>query len=187
MKIKPIVLTWLPLAIAITLLSGLIMIAVQQSYRMSANDPQIEFSENIAKGFKDAATAADVLPQEKVDPTTSLSSFGIIYDKDGKVLASSITIDNKTPEIPKGVLDSTAKTGQDRLTWQPKKGIRIATVVTKADAGYVLIGRSLKETEKREDNLSLIVLIGWLVTLALSLAALAAPALWASKKTKTTL
>ena len=42
-RIRSIVRAWLPLAVAITLLCGLIYVAIQQTYRSNADDPQISW------------------------------------------------------------------------------------------------------------------------------------------------
>ncbi len=46
--IRKVLKQWLPLAIAITLLCGLVHVAVQQEVRLSANDPQIGMAEDLA-------------------------------------------------------------------------------------------------------------------------------------------
>ncbi len=43
---------WLPLAIVITALSGFIYLVGQQNLRMSANDPQIQLSEDTANQIR---------------------------------------------------------------------------------------------------------------------------------------
>jgi hypothetical protein len=57
---------------------------------------------------------------------------------------------------PKGVLAS-ATDRQNRITWQPQSGVRIALVVQHFGGtnqnGYVLVGRSLKDAEVRETTL----------------------------------
>ena len=61
--------------------------------------------------------------------------------------------------------------GQDRVTWQPEAGVRMATVVVSFDHGFVMAGRSLTEVEKREsqvESLSGLALLGiWVATLIL--------------------
>jgi hypothetical protein len=42
---------WLPLAAAVTMLSGLVYIAVQQNMRIGANDPQIQLAEDAARAL----------------------------------------------------------------------------------------------------------------------------------------
>lgn len=162
---KKILVTWLPIAVAVTILCGLIEVTVQQNYRLSANDPQIQYSEDGARNFKNASEAASMVPQDKTDIAASLATFGIVYGPDGGLLASSAALDNQTPKLPGGVIEYTKKHGQDRFTWQPKNGVRIAAVITKADAGFVLIGRNMREVERRELSLDIMVLAGWLATL----------------------
>jgi hypothetical protein len=169
---KKTLLVFVPFAVAITLLCGLVLVTVQQNYRMSANDPQIQYAQDVALNFKDEKSAANMVPQDKTDLASSLATFGVVYNKDGGLLASSGVLDNQTPSLPKGVLDKAKKQGTYAFTWAPKKDVRVAAVVTKADAGYVLIGRSLKEVEKRENSLYLMALAGWLITLLATFASI---------------
>lgn len=69
-------LSWLPLAAAIVVMSGLIYVAVQQNYRMSANDPQIQVAEDIAAAI-DQGTPPDsiVSPNPTVDLSSTLATF----------------------------------------------------------------------------------------------------------------
>jgi len=79
--------------------------------------------------------------------------------------------------LPAGVLEYTRRRGQDRITWEPERGVRIAAVVVRhegANAGFVLAGRSLREVEKRETKTELIAGAAWVATLAASLVAVAA-------------
>jgi hypothetical protein len=156
-----IIKVWLPLAIAAAGLCGLAYLLVQQSLRMSANDPQIQMAEDAAAALNSGASAESVLPAEKVELTASLAPFLIVYNDSGKLLASSATLHGAAPVYPSGVLDYVRQHGEDRVTWQPESGIRMATVVTRYDKGFVMAGRSLREVEIRVDN------IGKLTTLAL--------------------
>jgi hypothetical protein len=73
-----------------------------------------------------------------------------------------------------GVFDYTRAHGQDRITWQPRSGVRSAAIVARyggAHPGFVLAGRSLREVEAREDRLTLMVGIAWAATLGASLVA----------------
>jgi len=58
------------------------------------------------------------------------------------------------------------------VTWQPKPGIRIAAVITSftspTESGFVLVGRSLKETDNRIAQVGIISAIATLVALLLS-------------------
>ena len=61
--------------------------------------------------------------------------------------------------------------GEDRVTWQPQGNVRIALVVTKVtgvQSGFIAAGRSLREVEKREDQLTKEVLGAWLIAVVLA-------------------
>lgn len=166
--------TWIPLAVAITALTGLVYLAVQQGYRQSANDPQIQISEDLSRILSTGADTAKIVPSETVDVSGSLSTFVIVYNDSGQVVASTAELDDTTPIIPAGVLDFVRAHGQERLTWQPKTGVRSAVVVTRfvgKSSGYVLVGRSLREVEKREEQLMAQVGLAWVATILATLAA----------------
>ncbi len=145
----------------IGVLCALIYVSIQHVLRMDANDPQIQISEDTAVMLSRGYTPDAVMPQTKVDIAMSLAPFMIVYDKDKMVLASSGILDGRTPSLPSGVLTYVSLHGEDRFTWQPRMGVRIAAVVTQYKNGFVLIGRNLREVEKREDDLMKQVLIGW--------------------------
>jgi len=160
---------WLPLAIATSGLCALVYLTVQQSLRMGANDPQIQMAEDAASQLNAGASVESVVSSAKVEIAASLAPFMIVFDKSGIVLASSATLHGAVPAFPGGVLDYVRKNGQDRVTWQPEAGVRMATVVAPYKNGFVMAGRSLTEVEKREsqvESLSGLAMLGiWAVTL----------------------
>src|SRR5262249_20628218 len=86
----------------------------------------------------------------------------------GQELASSGTIAGNTPNLPAGVLKDTSSDKDKRFTWQPQNGVRLATVIVETpNRNYVLIARSMRGIEKREDHVLLISILGWLISLAL--------------------
>jgi hypothetical protein len=164
---------WIPIAIATTLLCGLVYLAVQQDMRIGANDPQIQIAEDVARQISMGENPLDFIPPIKVDVSQSLANYIVIFDNKGKIIGSSAQLNGKDPVIPQGVLAQTEKLGENRFTWQPKTGIRSAVVVDYykgLNSGYVLVGRSLREVENRIDNLGLIMLLGWSIILGVSLA-----------------
>jgi hypothetical protein len=139
---------WLPLAIVTAGLCALVYLTVQQSLRMGANDPQIQMAEDAANHLNAGASVESVLPSNQIEIADSLAPFVIVYDESGKILASSATLHGVVPAYPAGVLDYVRQNGQDRVTWQPETGVRMATVVEPYKHGFVMAGRSLKEVEK---------------------------------------
>jgi hypothetical protein len=86
-------------------------------------------------------------------------------------------LNGQSPHLPDGVLDYVRRHGEDRITWQPEPGVRIATVVTRyssARSGFVLVGRSMREVEKRIDQITLFCAVTWLLTVGLALILLTA-------------
>lgn len=140
---------------------GTIYTVGQQVLRQSANDPQIQLAEDIAQLLSGTAKPSDLASNTRIDITTSLAPFLVITDTKGAVLTTSGQLDGKDPIIPLGVFDSAKKMGQDRVTWQPRKGVRVALVVVPYKDGYVAVGRSLREVEKREDGVLKIVGAAW--------------------------
>jgi hypothetical protein len=157
---------WLPIAVAVTLLSGLVYTLVQQELRQTANDPQIQMAEDTAARLAAGAAATSLVPSVRVDIAASLATFIIIYDHNGRVSASSATLDGTTPALPAGVLSSARTSGEDRITWEPRSGVRVAAVVVPVrTGGSVLAGRSLREVELRESDLLGATALAWLFIL----------------------
>ena len=97
---------WLPFAATITILCGLVYAAVQQNYRQSANDPQIQISEDVVNVLAKGAPPEYIIPKgNTIEMSQSLSPFLIIFDDAGVATATSVTLDGKNPTIPAGVLD----------------------------------------------------------------------------------
>lgn len=166
--------SWLPLAIAIIIMSGLVFVIAQQSYRHSANDPQIQIAQDIATALNKGDVQADAIvpPTATAEITSSLSTFVTIYNATGTPIGSSAVIDGSLPTIKESILVATKKTGESRITWEPKSGLRIATVITSyknpTASGFILVGRSLKETDVRIAQAGLMTAIACLISLVLS-------------------
>jgi hypothetical protein len=172
-RIKHILRQWLPLAVVVTAVCGLVYLAVQQDLRQSANDPQIQMAEDAAAALGNGAAVEAIVPVEKVAIEHSLAPFVMVFNDRGDVVGSSATLHGKTPQLPAGILDYVRGHGEDRVTWQPEPGVRIAAVVDRfqgSQPGFVLAGRSLREVEVREDNAELEAGAAWIVTMVVSLA-----------------
>lgn len=164
---------WLPLAVVIVIMTGTFYAAVQQNYRLSANDPQIQIAQDVAA----ALTSGQAPPEAVVPPTPtteiipSLSTFVAIYSATGTPIGSSASLDGKLPVLPVGVFDFAQKFGENRFTWQPKPGARFAAIVvyfSGKSSGYVMAARSLREVELREKQLAIMSVTAGMVALILS-------------------
>lgn len=98
----------------------------------------------------------------KVDVKNQLSSFFTVYDKDKKVVGSSGVLDGQTPELPVEYLDNTNEYVRNYFSWHPKPDVHLAGVtVSMGDKGYVLVGRSMQETDRQTDRLIRTVVAAW--------------------------
>ncbi len=163
---------WCVLAVAIIFLCFLIYASVQQNLRHSADDPQIQIAEDWAGAFGKGVNPKVLENGQKSDVSKTLAPFVMVFDNSDELVSSTAQIDGKSPVPPSGVFGFTKTHGEDRFTWQPQKGVRLATVVVYykqgQNEGYVLAGRSLRETERREDQLFGEVVIGAIMILAVS-------------------
>lgn len=150
----------------ITVLCGLIYVTVQQSHRTGANDPQLQIALDLKNAIETNRSIVKWMPDDTIDISKSLSVFKTFYDKNGEPVQSTGFLDGQLPRIPKTVLDFTERNLEDVVTWQPQRGVRLAMVIESVKStsiGFVAIGRSLKEVEKRESTLVTMVLVAWLV------------------------
>ena len=174
--------SWLPLAVAITGMCGLVYVAVQQSYRQSLNDPQVQMAEDAAQYLLNDYSPAAVVPRgAHIDISESLAPWIAVYDENGRPLESSGVLNGVPLQPPSGVFDvartghgkDTSIDGQNRVSWQPMPEVRSAIVVQHfagAHSGFVVVGRSMREVEKREGDLTTVVGLAWLALLVATFA-----------------
>ncbi|MCX6726358.1 MAG: hypothetical protein NTY75_00885 [Candidatus Shapirobacteria bacterium] len=141
-----------------------IYIIGQQIRRQKANQPQIIMVETAKEKLANGAEITSVVPVKTIDMAASLEPFMIIFNENGEVATASVRLDGKTPTVPKGVLNYAKSKGVDKITWQPKAGVRNAIVVKPYPHGWILAGRSLKQVETEESKWEKITLLIWLVT-----------------------
>jgi hypothetical protein len=167
-------LAWLPLAAGLSGVCLLIGLAVQQDLRQSFNDPQVQIAEDAAISFKQGSTTTAILKNyPPIDISKSLSAWVAFYNQHGEPLGTSGRLEGVQPIIPQGVFNAAATNngkstqidGQNRITWQPKEGVRVALVVLKTDSGFVASGRNMSELEIREGSVNMLVFFAWIAIL----------------------
>jgi len=157
--------TVLVAAAAVTVLVGGGYVAAQQSLRHAGDHPQIEMARDAIGKLQAGASPTSVLPNTAVDLARSKDPYLIVIDEEGKVLATSVTLDGVQPVPPAGVFDYVRAHGEDTVTWQPAPGVRSAIVVDSWDHGFVVAGRSLQDTEDAESSLLDLALGGWVAAM----------------------
>ena len=170
--IKAILRHYLPLAVVITALCGLGYLIPQQVLRLGGNDPQIQMAQDAAASLTAGEPLASVAPTGTLDVGESLAPFTIVYDDQGNVLAATGQLHGQPPALPPGVFDNVRQHGEDRISWQPEAGARFAAVIERvggAQPGFVLVARSLRETETRINTVEELAGLAWLATMAAAL------------------
>jgi hypothetical protein len=155
-----------------TLILGTAYTMVQQSTRLSANDMPLALSQTVKNELDSGSSPNDVITSQMVNVASNNNPFIIITDDSKHVLASTATLNGKTPLPPQGVFDYSDAHGTDHFTWQPADKVRLATrVVTygtkkNQDAGFIITGQSLQPYEDRINVYSELALASWFATLA---------------------
>ena len=156
------------LAALSTVLSLGLAVIPQQVLRLGANDPQVEMTGNLKASLQQGADPASLVAKEPVDIRESLSPFTMVFNEQGRPLASSAQLNGASPIPPAGVFDYARKHGEERVTWQPQRGVRIATVIRHvAQGGFILAGRNMREVEAREHLATTQAGLVWLGMLAI--------------------
>lgn len=160
--IKSVFLFWIIVMFLVTFVSCLVYTIAQQSLRLGANEQPMQLAIDTSVKLQEGLNAKDAVPTDKVDISKSLSPFVLVYDNNKNLIAASGMIGSSEPSYPKGVLSYVDQKGEDRVTWQTQTGLRFATVAIKYNNGYIVAGRSLRETERLIDTIGKLVALAWL-------------------------
>ena len=96
------------------------------------------------------------------DNPNSDQIFAILYDAAGHALTGNATLHGTLPQPPPGIFDVIRSRGEDKVTWQPQPGIRVAlTGLPMPNGGFVLAGQSLIPSEARNALLDRILRWMW--------------------------
>ena len=160
-------LTHFATAIIVTGIVLTIYATVQQAHRSAANDPQLQLARDITAKIDNNKAFDQLLPGDTIEISQSLGTFVALYDAKGKPQQSTGLLDGKLPKLPSGVFDFTHNNKEDVFTWQPRQGVRIATVLQLTKNGFIAVGRSLQEVEIREGNLVTMVFVTWMICMGI--------------------
>src|SRR5271154_1856176 len=108
---------WYPLAFAVTVVCALAYAAVQQDYRQSANDPQIQMAEDAAAALASGTAAQTLVPSDTVNIGTSLAPYLVFYSASGTPVMGNGLLNGALPNLPQGLFTYTAGAGEDHVTW----------------------------------------------------------------------
>jgi|KBSMisStandDraft_5_1062788.scaffolds.fasta_scaffold02593_12 hypothetical protein len=160
------IISQLAAVLIITMIIALVYATVQQNYRGNANDPQVQMVTDVSNKLARMASIEQFFNGDTIDLAQSLGLFVVLYDEGGKPIRSSAIFRGVAPQLPSGVFDFVRNNGEERVTWQPERGTRMAMVVRTVrhgSVGFVAAGRSLREVEVKEENLRWMVFIVWML------------------------
>ena len=154
----------------VTIVMLLIYATVQQTYRTGLNDPQIQIARDISSKLEKGRSIESFIATDSIDITRSLSPFIILYDGQGKAIRSNAFLDGKMPQVPAGLFDIVKNKSEHRVTWQPRKGVRMAMVIVQTNAApvqFVASGRSMTDVEERIQQMRTMVFFAWVICLVI--------------------
>ena len=163
-KYFDVLVKWLPLGFAITMLCGYVFVTNQFMLRSAANEPQVQMARDITANLTNGMPYNTCAPLSPVDLRGSLAPYVLLYDENHAPMTTGALLDGMIPVITEGVFAYAKAHGEHHLTWQPARGVREAIVViyhAGLQPGYVVVGRSLQETELRESQLFAVTEIIW--------------------------
>lgn len=143
---------WVVGAFVLVVLLAAVYLSAQNLERSGADDAP-------ARLASQAVTEPPADPAH-VDLATSLAPFYVIYQADGTPISGNGYLDGALAAVPAGVITTADDNHQNRVTWQPRPGLRFATVEISAGDRVILAGQSLAPTEARIDQLGLLLLAG---------------------------
>jgi len=92
----------------------------------------------------------------------SNATFAAVYDAAGNVVSSNATFDTGLPQPPRGIFSTIRARGVYKVTWQPRRGVRIALTGREIPGGgFVLAGQSLFSAEARTARFDFILKLMW--------------------------
>jgi hypothetical protein len=179
---RPVLVAWLPIAVVATVLAGTSYAMTQEVTRSSADDVPRALAQRAADALSRGRAPLAVTPGATVDLATDFGPFLTVYGTDGAVQSTTARLDGVTPKLPRGVLTEARTHGVDRVTWQPRAGVREAVIAlpwrSSTAQGVVVAGASLRPAEDRQHELLLLLLAGWALAIAGSLAMTCIGVLW---------
>jgi len=159
---------WSAIALIVTALFASLYLVMQQIERQGADDAPARLASQVASQL--ASGGAGGIPagtDDSVDLAASDAAFFVVYDAADRPVSGTGRANGDLASIPPGVLDQARREGSNHVTWQTSDGRRFATVEQRAGDSVVLGGQSLAPTEKRIDQLGLLILVAWLSVLAI--------------------
>lgn len=155
---------WIIGVVVATFTLGTVYVVAQRLDRQAADQTGAQLASQVAGELTSGSSATiDTMP--RVDLAASLAPFVVVYDASGHPVSGNGYLDGRLAEPPAGVITAAASSGSNHVTWQPRPGLRFATVEVRSGNRVVMGAQSLIPTEQRADRLGLLVAFAWLGTM----------------------
>jgi hypothetical protein len=134
----------------------------QEVTRSSADDVPRAQAQRAADALSRGGAPPQVAPAAATDLATDLGPFLTLHGANGAVQATTAQLDGVMPQVPRAVLAQARAHRIDRVTWQPRAGVREAVIAlawhSTTAQKVVVAGNSLRPSEDRQAQLLLLML-----------------------------
>jgi hypothetical protein len=160
------IIPWIVGAIVLTIAFAAIYVVAQQLDRQGADEAPARLASQVAAQLDDGVLA-EVDDADRVDLERSLAPFYVVYGESGSPESGSGYLDGELAQVPAGVIETAVQKESNGVSWEPRPGLRFATIEVVADGKVVLAGQSLVPSESRTEQFGILLLLGWVVGLAI--------------------
>lgn len=148
---------WVVGAVVLTIAIAAVYLTAQQLDRQSADEQPLRLASQLAS----LDEIPDAAPADRVDLASSRALFYVVYDASGTPVSGTGYLDGELAQVPAGVITTAADQGENSVSWQPRTGLRFATVELRDGDRVVMAGQSLAPSETRTQNIGALLLLGW--------------------------
>lgn len=159
---------WLIMMLSGALLVAYVFSATQLAARRQLDDALVNQLDSARAQLAAGAAASSVVPEYRLDPSVHTGQFVIVTNAKRVVLASGIELAGATPLPPENAFVAASERSPRLFTWRLKDDLPVAAAVAAfrsfSGEGYVIVGRSLAEHQRRAASdvwLAGAALAGW--------------------------
>jgi hypothetical protein len=166
-------LPWCAALVITSLAFATIWIVALQFDRLAAVETPERLASQVAAEIRGGQTST-IDAQPHVDLSRSLAAFVVVENAQGSATSGSGYLSNALVSLPTETLGRAAASGTAFDSWEPRPGLRFATVTVRVGDQFVSAGQSLSPTESRDASFAPIIGGAWLLALIALGAAFAA-------------
>ncbi|MBP6858294.1 MAG: hypothetical protein KBC33_00465 [Candidatus Pacebacteria bacterium] len=153
-----------PSILVSTVIMGTGFVVSQHMIRTATDDSLVGVAQHVVDALVQSGSYDIPTEYHNLEIDMSINPFVIVFDSSNEIRFTTGYIDRRTPVPPLTVFDRVRDGREYRFSWEPAPGVRIAAIAVRFDgesSGFVLVGKSLTETEERIDDIATMYMIGW--------------------------